>query len=304
MARRMTKWVTEKRQGLIVGIALMVSIVLVDVGLISLMIAKKSVNIGTFLIVLAVLMSLGLLGLIAYWLVGLSRSLYLLDRNALVIQWGPVEQTVPTSQIVRVLTGDEVKGRIHFYGGFWPGHCVGYGEVPGIGPTLFYGTGMPHRLIYIVTPALAYGISPADHEGFLEALRERLQMGPTQTVEQSSRLPGILTWPIWRDRLGLALLAASLLALLALIALLCLRFPTLPQLVPLHFDAAGNPDRIGPRGHLFITPLIGLLTLALNGALGWLAYRRERMISYLLWSGAALVQILVWTAALGILARL
>ncbi len=304
MTRRMTKWQTNKRQGMIVGIALAISIVLVDVGLISLMIAIKSVNIGTFLIVLAVLMSLGLLGLIAYWLVGLGRSLYLLDRNALVIQWGPVEQTIPTRQIVRVLTGKEVEGRIHFYGGFWPGHCVGYGEVPGAGPTLFYGTAMPRHLIYIVTPGLTYGISPADHEGFLEALRERLQMGPTQTVEQSSRLPGILTWSIWRDRLGLALLEIGLLALLALIALLCFRFPTLPLLVPLHFDAAGNPDRIGPRGQMFIIPLIGLLTLALNGALGGLAYRRERLISYLLWGGAVLVQMLVWTAALGILAQL
>lgn len=304
MTRRMTRWATEKRQGLIVGIALMVSIILVDVSLISLVILKKSVNIGTFFIALAVIMSLGLLGLIAYWLIGLGRSLYLLDRNALIIQWGPVEQTIPTRQIERVLTGEEVTGRIHFYGGFWPGHCVGYGEVPGAGPTLFYGTAMPRHLIYIVTPGLTYGISPADREVFLEALWERLQMGPTQTVEQSSRRPGVLDWPIWRDRLGLTFLTASLLALLTLLALLCFHFPTLPRLVPLHFDAAGNPDRLGPRGQLFITPLIGLLTFALNGALGGLAYRRERTISYLLWGSAVLVQVLVWTAALGILARL
>lgn len=304
MARRMTKWPTNKRQGTIVGIALAISIVLVDVGLVSLAILKKSVNLGTFFIILAVLLSLGLVGLIVYWLVGLNRSLYLLDRNALIIEWGPVEQTIPTRQIERVLTGEEVEGHIRFYGGLWPGHCVGYGEVPGAGPTLFYGTTLPRHQIYIVTPGLTYGISPADHEGFLEALKQRLQMGPTQAVEQSSKRPAVLDWPIWRDRLGLALLAASLVALLVLIGFLCFRFPALPQLVPLHFDAAGNPDRLGPRGQVFIPSLIGLLTLALNGALGWLAYRRERMISYLLWGGAVLVQILVWTAALGILARL
>jgi hypothetical protein len=300
----MTKWVTEKRQGLIVGFALMIAIVLVDVGLISLAALRRTVSLGTFSIGLAVLLSLSLLGLIAYWLYGLSRSLYLLDRNALIIQWGPLEQTIPTKQIERVLTGKEIVGTIRFYGGFWPGHCVGYGEVPGAGPTLFYGTDLPRHLVYVVTPGLTYGLSPADREGFLEALKHRVQMGPTQVVEQSSRRPGILDWAIWQDRLGLALLGVGILAIVLLIGLLCFRLPTMPRLVPLHFDAAGSPDRLGPRWQVFIIPLIGLLALALNGVLGWLAYRRERMISYLLWGGAVLVQVLVWTAALGILARL
>jgi len=286
-----------------VGIGLMVTIVLVDGGLIWLAVTRP-LSIGTFIIGLAVLVSLGLLGLIGYWLYGLARSGYFLDRNALVIHWGPTEQTIPTGQIKRVLTGDEVEGRIHFYGGMWPGHCVGYGEVPGAGPVLFYATVPPQYQIYIVTPGLTYGISPANPEAFLEALHRRLQMGPTQIVEQSSRRPGFLNWPIWRDRLGLALLAAGFLALLALIGYLCLRSPALPRLVPLHFDAAGNPDRLGSRGQVFIVPLIGLLALLLNGVLGGLAYRRERVASYLLWGGAVLIQVLVWTAAIGILGRL
>jgi hypothetical protein len=304
MTRRMTKWVTEKRQGLIVGFALMVAIVLVDVGLVSLAALRHTVSLGTFTIGLAVLLSLGLLGMIVYWLYGLSRSIYLLDRNALIIQWGPLEQTIPAKQIERVLTGDEVEGHIHFYGGFWPGHCVGYGEVPGAGPTLFYGTDLPRHLVYVVTPGLTYGLSPADREGFLAALRQRVQMGSTQVVEESSRRPGILDWAIWQDRLGLILLGVGILAIVLLIGLLCFRLPMLPRLVPLHFDLMGNPDRLGLRWQIFIIPLIGLLALALNGVLGWLAYRRERMISYLLWGGAVLVQVLVWTAAIGILARL
>ncbi|MBE9508399.1 MAG: DUF1648 domain-containing protein, partial [Chloroflexi bacterium] len=82
------------------------------------------------------------------------------------------------------------------------------------------------------------------------------------------------------------------------------QFPTLPLLVPIHFDAAGNPDRLVPRGQSFIIPLIGLLTLLVNGTLGGLAYPRERVASYLLWGGAVLVQVLVWTAAVGILGQL
>ncbi|MFQ6101985.1 MAG: PH domain-containing protein [Anaerolineae bacterium] len=299
----MTEWETDKGRGLSIGIGLMVAMILVDVGVIWLA-ATRPLGIGTFIVGLAALFSLGLLGLFGYWVYGLARSGYVLDRNALVIRWGPTEQIVPTGQIKRVLTGGEVEGHIQFYGGMWPGHCAGYGEVPGVGSTLFYGTVPLRRQIYIVTPGLTYGISPADHEGFLASLHERLQMGPTQIVEQSSKRLGFLNWAIWQDRLGLGLLAAGFLVLLALVGLLCFQFPALPWLLPLHFSAAGNPDRLGPRGQIFIIPFIGLLTLLLNGALGGLTYRRERVASYLLWGGAILIQVLVWTAAIGILGRL
>jgi hypothetical protein len=299
----MTDWKTNPTRGLIVGIGLLVAIVMVDVGLIWLA-AGRPLSVGTFVIGLAVLFSLGLVGLLAYWLVGLFDSSYHVDRNAFVIHWGTTEQFIPTRQIERVLTGDEIEGRIRFYGGVWPGHCVGYGEVPGVGPTLFYGTVPPRQQIYLVTPGLTYGISPADRDGFLESLHRRMQMGPTQLVEQSSKRPGFLDWAIWQDRLGMILLGLSFLALLALIGLLCYRFPSLPRMVPLHFDAAGAIDRLGRRGQVFIIPLIGLLTLVLNGALGGLTYRRERMASYVLWGGAILVQVLVWTAAVGILGQL
>jgi uncharacterized membrane protein len=129
-------------------------------------------------------------------------------------------------------------------------------------------------------------------------------MGPTQVVEQSSKRPGFLNWAIWQDRLGLGLLAFGLLAILALVGLLCFKFPALPWLVPLHFDVVGNPDRLAPRAEIFIIPLIGLLVLLLNGVLGALAYRRERVASYMLWGGSILVQVLVWTAAIGVLGHL
>jgi len=296
----MTEWRADITLGLCVGIGLVVIIILVDASLVWLA-STRPLGIGTFASGLAVLVSLAALGLIVYWLYGLACSGYSLDRNALVIQWGPTEQTIPAGQIERVLTGEEAEGRIRFRGGRWPGYCVGYGEVPGAGPALFYATVPPSRQIYIVTPGLTYGISPTNRNEFLKSLHTRLQMGPTQLVEQSSRRPGFLDWAIWRDRLGLALLATGFLAILALTGLLCFKIPTLPQLVPLHFDALGNPDRLGLRAQVFILAIIGLLALVLNGALGVLVYRRERVASYLLWGSVILVQLLVWTAAIGIL---
>ncbi len=304
MARRMTKWETDIRQGMGVGVGLAIFIVVVDIVSIVLLVTRP-LSFGTFILSLALVLSFGLLALIVYWLYGLFLSRYLLDRNELIIQWGAVQQVIPMGRVEAVFTGKEVEGPIHFGGGRWPGHCVGFGEVPIPGgeptPTLFYATVPPKWIIYIVTPGLIYGISPAQRDDFLESLLKRMEMGPTQVVEQSTIRPGFLNWPIWRDRLALGLLGAGILAAVALIGLLTFRYPGLPLLIPLHFDATGAPDRFGPRVQVFITPLIGLLTLLLNGTLGGLAYQRERVISYLLWGGAVLVQILVWTAAVGLL---
>lgn len=304
MARRMTTWETDVRRGMGIGIGVVVLVVVIDVVSVWLL-ATKPLSFGTFIVALAILFSLGLLALMAYWLYGLFLSRYLLDRNELVIQWGAVQQVIPMGQVEVVFTGEEVEGPIHFSGGKWPGHCVGFGQVPIPGgdptPAMFYGTVSPEWQIYIATPGLVYGIFPAQRDDFLESLKKRMEMGPTQVVEQVTHRPGFLSWAIWRDRLALGLLGVGILAIFVLIGLLTAMYPSLDPLIPLHFDAAGNPDRYGSRVQVFIMPLIGLLTMLLNGVLGGFAYRRERMISYLLWGGAVLVQILVWTAAVGLL---
>lgn len=299
----MTKWRISVGRGFSVGIGLMSFIILVNAVLIGLA-ASRPLNFGTFIVGLAVSFGFVLVLLIGYWVYGLASARYLVDRSALIIRWGPSEQVIPTSVIGRVFTGDEVEGVVRFRGGAWPGHWVGYGEIPDLGRALFYATAPPGKQVFVSTPGFTYGISPADREGFLESLRKRLQTSPTRATERYSRRPGFMDWPIWHDWLGLALLGSGSLALIGLIGLLCYRFPSLPLLLPLHFSASGAVDRLGPRVEIFIIPLIGLLTLAGNGAFGGLLYRHERIAGYLLWGGAFLVQMLVWTATLGILWRL
>jgi hypothetical protein len=298
----MTKWDINVGTGFAVGISLMTLISLVSAALIGIT-ASQPISFGTFLVGIGVLLGFALVALLAYWVYGLVSASYLLDRNALVITWGPSRQVIPTREIKQVLTGDEIKGGIRFHGGRWPGHWVGYGQIADLGETLFYATVPPREQVFVATPGLVYGLSPANREEFLESLQKRLQMGPTQMVEQTSRRLPLLNWRIWRDRLGLVLLGAGALTLVSLLGMVCFRFPALPRLMPLHFDASGSPDRLGPRGEVFLIPLIGLLTLLTNGMLGSLLYHRDRVASYLLWGSSILVQLLVWTAAMGVLAR-
>jgi hypothetical protein len=286
--------------GVTSGLALMALVIALDVVIIR-TIRQAEISIVTFFLSLLLIASLVLLGLVAYWLYGLVQSGFFVDRNALVIRWGATTQVIPMGSIEAVLPGDQVKGIERFRGPMWPGMRVGYGQLEEIGPTLFFATGPLRKQVILTTPALAYALSPSNSEVFLEAVRRRLSMGPTQSVEQASRQPTLLTWSFWSDSLALALLVSGLILLVALFGYITWRYPSLTEPQPLHFDAAGQPDRWGTPAQVFTLPFIGLLAMIANGGLGFLLYERERPASYLLWSGALVVQLLVWGATVGIL---
>jgi len=82
-----------------------------------------------------------------------------------------------------------------------------------------------------------------------------------------------------------------LLAHLGLVALATGRYPSAPAQIPLHFDAAGIVDRIGPRTQIFAPVLVGTVLFLLSIAAGMLVYtRKERGMAYLLWGGGVAVQ--------------
>lgn len=290
----------ERRQGLVTGTAIALLVLILD-GVMIWRISRVGITGEAFVLFLAIVSSLFVLALLGYWLYGLVLSSFHVDRNALVIRWGATTQVVPMESVTGVLRGDQAKRIIHFRGARWRGLRVGYGEIEDIGPTLFFATGSLDTQVILTTSALAYALSPADPAAFIEIVRQRLSMGPTQSVDQVSRQPEFFTWSFWSDRLGLALLLSAFVSLVALFGYISLRYPSLAELQPLHFDAASQPDRWGTRIQVFTLPFIGLLALVTNGGLGFLLYDRERPAAYLLWSGAIGVQLLVWAASLGIL---
>lgn len=256
----------------------------------------------TFVLVTLVLATLPVIALLAYWLVGLNRSVYWLDRNGLTIRWGAVQQIIPMASIRQVLHGSEIAGKIHhFRGGRWPGHWVGQAQVDDWGTTLFYAAGGLDQQLVIATPGLAYAISPVDMAGFIAAFEQRQKMGATQEVAQVSIRPEIFDWSLWSDRLALGLVGAAGVACLLLFGYTCLRFPDLVPRVPLHFDATGLPDRFGSRNQVFLLPIIGLMSLGADMVVGLPLYLRDRIGAYLAWGGALVVQVVAWVAAVGIL---
>ncbi len=282
----------RRLRGFLAGMGLVAGIVVLDALLIR-WITCKPVDLLTFILGLIVAFSLPALVLMAYWLYSLVGMRYTLDRNGLVITCGATKQTVPMNSIRQVIpgAGHVLEGRMH--GVRWPGYWLGHGHLAGLGLTLFYATVPLDEQLLLVTPTLTYAISPADVKAFIRALETRRQLGILQRWSQESQQARFATWPIWSDRVGHVLLGLGLLLSAGLFAYLCWRYPSLPSIVPLHFDAAGAVDRSGARSSLFILPLIGLLIWGGNGALGLLLRAREYVAAYLLWSGTLLVQVLL-----------
>jgi len=295
------EWLTDKRTGTQTGLLFIIGLVVLDIFC---LIAMTTQPLGplTFVLALMILASIPLLALIGYQLYGLARSGYDIDRNAVTIRWGAVKQIVPVESIQRIMLGAEVAGGVQGFRGWrWPGLMQGQGELPEADLTVFYAsTSLPHQLL-LVTPTISYAISPADVAGFIESIKARYELGPTQAVEQTTQHPAFFDWPLWGDRVAHYLMVTGATMCLLLFGLVSLRYPNLPPQIPLHYTALGLPDRSGPATQAFFLPLIGLLALAANTLLGGLFYRREQVASYLLWGGTIVVQVVLWIGTVNLL---
>jgi hypothetical protein len=264
-------------------------------------IGAEAINFGSFLVGLYVLLSLPLLAVLIYQTANWASLRYRLDRNGIVIRSVGTEETIPIREIQRILPGEHLgKGPVRRRGLYWPGHERGQGMIPGVGRTRFLATRPLTEQLIVITPGMAYGISPQDPEEFQRAFHARRELGPNRLLTHEERRSPWFGWSLWTDQTAWALLGAALLINLALFGYISLRFPGLDFQLPLHFNSLGQPDRIGTKMELFALPIIGLIVLGANLILGLALYRRERAGSYLLWGAAATTQALFWLATFSI----
>jgi len=296
----MNTWELDLSRGWRIGLAFWIVLLLLTIGLAVLTIINP-VTVWTFLMGVGAFISLLATVQMGYWLWGLLNAQYTMDRNALVIRWGQIEHQIPMVGVRAVLSGAEISDLRMRPGVRWPGHFVGYGETADLGPILFYATEPLEQQVVVQTDGMAYAISPVDLEAFLLAFRERLEMGPTQEVEESSQRPAVLDWPIWEDHFALYNLGGSALLLLLLLGLLSWRYPYLPSEIALRLGPQGQALLMASSGRIFYLMLLGIIFLLINSTLGLLLYRRERMVAYFLWGGLLALQGGLWVAVISIL---
>lgn len=245
-------------------------------------------------------------GWAGYQLLSVARLRYTLDRNALIIHWGGLRQVVPlarVSQAVAVADLPAPERPRRPRGPRWPGLWVGAARAGADQPVLAYATAPPPRQVLVMTPTVAYAVSPARPADFLAELARRQALGPTQDPPQGTEAAAWATHPLLHDRLAVGLLLLGLVLKLALWGYLAVMVARLPDLFPLHWNTQGEADLIGHAEELLRLPVIALGLWLADALLAALLHRRERLAALVLYGGAAVVQVVFWAAALTIVLR-
>jgi membrane protein YdbS with pleckstrin-like domain len=99
------EWKPRPSHGGWVGLALVGGLLLIDILIVG-AVAGTSVPLLRFLSVFLVMLSLPVLGLIAYWTYGFFTLRYHLDRNGLIIRCGGDRQIVPIGRIQTISRAD------------------------------------------------------------------------------------------------------------------------------------------------------------------------------------------------------
>ncbi len=281
------------------GYMVIVGLVLLDAGLFFLLV-RGPVSLFSVLWGLMLLASLPLLAILAYWTASLHSACYHVVGNALLIEWGGLQQVVPLASIQSLELGGET-AVTQFRGFRWPGLMVGQGRLLEKDAFVF-ATQPANQQLLLRTETAVYAISPVDLQNFKDCLEALRTAQLDETVDLPDSHLGFLQWPFWDEWPAQLLLMASGLLNLVLFGYLTAVYNRLPDQVPLHFNQAGEVDRLAAPGRLFVLPVIGLIAWIVNSVWGWIFYQQNQKVpAYLLWGTAVIVQLAVWGAVLNLL---
>jgi hypothetical protein len=264
-------------------------------------VAIAAVSIGIefegFLVGLGSIFFFGLSALFAYWSIACLNVAYIVDRNGLAIQWGPIRQLVPLNQIQKLVPGVSVrKPRIRGLG--WWGHHVGQGMIRGIGHTLFYSTHRSRReLLYVVTPAQSYGICVNEPVLFAREIQNRQAMGAVRSVRQGPVRNALAGQAFWLDRRVHLLIAIGVLLCLALYGYVFWVYPGLNETIRVEFPSLGGVVRLTDKSELLEIPNTALGILVLDVALALAVHLWQRLLSYVILLGGIFGQVIFIVAA-------
>jgi hypothetical protein len=247
------------------------------------------------LLIGALLLGLGLL--FAYWTWGCSSLRYIVDRNALSIRWGNVQQIVPLGSIEKLIpAGSE---NVQIEGVNWTGHHIGRGMVEDLGEVLFYSS---HRnfaeVLYVVTPSETYGISVLDNVFFAQTVQSNQSRGPLAEQRQAVRRWGIAAQSFWLDPVARVLSLVMLGAFVVVLGYVLDMYPGLSQSVALRFPSLVGVVRVADKSELLDIPRSAFGFLAVDLVLAVLLHSWERMVGYVLLLAGIAIQLMLLVAAI------
>jgi hypothetical protein len=286
---------------------------------------ERIFNMEVFLLGLALALTLAAIGMLSYLAWCIFSMRYHLDERQLQIWVGGVWHAVPIASINAVYApGEEVEGEPLEV--VWkrtnpplPGYVVGAGVSTQFGNVVAVATQPAGRQVIVATLGLAFALSPANEDRFVKGLRARLRPSTEDHDELDTEeaitalmrarprtdLHGISSWgaPLWADGVSRALFLGGLALCVLLFAYLATVYSGLPENLPIHWDAQGQPDFIGGPIELLRLPAFALGIWLANAIAARLVLTRERAATLLLLAGGFAVQIIFAAAAMSIVLR-
>ncbi|MEO5953034.1 MAG: PH domain-containing protein [Chloroflexia bacterium] len=293
-----------------------------------LMLAESATSEGygpyTFLYGVALFLSLMLAGLLGYVAWGASTISYKLDTGNLIIGYGGTRHIIPLTSVTDVYAPGEKVGsatdlagspvQVHWRGmtDTIPGYLIGSGDSSQLGRVVTISTAPAGSQVYVATEGLAFGISPRRSLAFIEDLRSKVkaakeQKGGTHVEQQvpHTKVNGWLVWGsgLWGDKLARWLLLIGLGLCVLFFGWMSMIYGDLPIILPLHWSAQAQIDRVGDLQELLRLPAIALGIWFVNTLLAGLVRRRERAATIFLLASTVAVPVVFAAGALSIILR-
>ena len=230
-----------------------------------------------------IILALIILPILAYRFYALYGAYYRLERDGIYLRWGLRIEQLPMDVIDWVHPADDLEPPVPLPLLRWPGAVLGNRKMPGKGRVEFVASTTRDMLI-IATPRIAYGISPADRFGLLQAYQQLIELGSTAPLPPKSVYPSFLLARVWSSRWARVLILAGIIINLLLLAFVLFSVPALGQ-VYLGFRPGGAPADLVPAIRLLLLPVLSFSFYFVDLFLGFFFYRNDSShdYAYLLW---------------------
>lgn len=275
----------ERRRGfLFYGVALLISLAAVIVGVVFLLDATGLEFVGFLSLTLAGLVAFPLLG---NALLGLMRARYTVNRDSLYLQWGNRMERIPMGQIEWIRTFDSLGLEMHVPRFYQFGIVRGVVTQRELGKIEFLSDTVSQS-IFIAAKTMVYVVSPTDMEGFLTEMREAMESGSLDQAEALSVDEETVLKGIWQQPIGRLLLTALLMCNLALLIVVQMMLSTENGIL------AFQQQQVISLPSLRLLPYLSIAFGFLDLVLGIFFYqvRKQLAVAYVLWSSGALMPVL------------
>lgn len=228
---------------------------------------------------------------VAYRLFALLRASYTVFREGISIQWGVRSEEIPMQDIEWVRMADDLAFELPLPKFIVQGAVLGLREHRDLG-LIEYIASSTHPMVLVATPERIYAISPADPDGFMDALYRNMELGSIEQIQPKSSRVELLVGSLFGDKLARNLILLGSILSIGLLIAVSFIIPT-RETIPLGFNPIGQTAETSPSERLLLLPVLSLLMLFIDLGLGSYLYRKAgyRIAAYFAFASALIMPI-------------